>query len=40
LIIGQPESSATELLLEDVVLLAQILDDRIGLFFRGNLSAE
>ncbi len=29
LIIGQPESSSTELLFEDEVLLSEILDDRI-----------
>jgi len=29
LIVGQPESFATELLLEDSVLLAEILDDRV-----------
>ena len=29
LIVGQPESSASELLLEDSVFLAEIFDDRI-----------
>jgi hypothetical protein len=29
LVVGQPEASATELLLEDSVLLAEIFDDRI-----------